>query len=286
MLEIQEKQNRQKGMITSIIVHLLLLIFFLLYTAWPFDPPLAPEYGIEVNFGTSNVGNGDVQNTSETGENIEENTEATESTEQSEEVADNETTTQEIETETSDEVTSSEQTTEVIESEVESLVENNTISNTTSQNTENTTSETTNEKVEEKVEENNLMGSSSSNNNNGNDENEVGDKGEEEGEINESDIYKGTNGGGNGSSYDLAGWKWDSAPKPNDTSNENGKIVFRIKVDEDGYIESVSVIESTVSASTVAIYKKEVEKVTFTRTAGGNVPQYSTGTVTFIIKSK
>ena len=57
-------------------------------------------------------------------------------------------------------------------------------------------------------------------------------------------------------------------------------------MDEDGYVENVIVIESTVSAATVAIYQKGVEKVTFSRTSGGNVPMHSDGTVTFIIKSR
>lgn len=286
MLALEEKRNEQKGMITSVIIHLLLLIFFLLYQAWPFDPPLAPQYGIEVNFGTSDVGSGDVQNDSEAGENTEENTEATETETQTEESS--EVTEPTEQTETVEATSSVVESTEAVESEVESLEEASTETNTVTETEEvvEEVVEPTETEVEETVNEENVMGGSSSNNNNGDDENEVGDKGQEDGEINESDIYKGTNGGGNGSSYDLAGWKWDKVPKPKDETNENGKIVFKIKVDEEGYIESVSVVESGVSAATVAIYKREVEKITFSRTAGGNVPLHSNGTVTFIIKSR
>lgn len=282
MLTIEEKQNKQKGMITSIIIHLLLLIFFLLYQAWPFDPPLPPNYGVNINLGISDVGSGDVQNTSDEGDNTEEVTDPSEAESEATEVTETET----AEAESAQEAPT-EPTSEAIESEVESLVETTEQTNTPTETSESETTEEVKE-VEETVDQNNMMGGQkASNNNNGNDANEVGDKGQENGEINDSDIYKGsTPGGGGGSSYDLAGWKWDRAPRPQDKSNENGKIVFRIKVDEDGYVESVSILESTVSASTAAIYKKEVEKVTFTRTAGGNVPPYSMGTVTFIIKSR
>ena len=87
MLTIEEKQNKQKGAITSVIIHLLLLIFFLLYQAWPFDPPLAPQYGIEVQFGTSDVGSGDTQTEAETGESQQESEEISESETENTEVA-------------------------------------------------------------------------------------------------------------------------------------------------------------------------------------------------------
>ena len=278
-----EKRNKQIGLTTSLIIHLLLLIFFLLYKAWPFDPPLAPQIGIMVNFGTSDVGSGDIQNTSEAGENAEESEEATEEIENTEEATE---ATEANSAETAEAVESTEsveESSEAIESEVESFEEVTNTEATTETVTENTTSETNTEVVNE----NNVMGGSSSNNNNGNDENEVGDKGDEEGEINESNIYKGASGGGNGASLNMNGWQWDNLPNKKDASSETGKITFRITIDEDGIIEDVNVINSTVSIPVQNFYRDLLYKeATLKRVSNFSGSSSSTGIVVWEIKSK
>ncbi|HMQ00434.1 MAG TPA: hypothetical protein PKC24_11685, partial [Cyclobacteriaceae bacterium] len=57
----QEKENRRNAVLASILVHgvLLLLLFFAI--AWRAPNPPLPQYGIEINFGTSDVGSGVVQ---------------------------------------------------------------------------------------------------------------------------------------------------------------------------------------------------------------------------------
>jgi hypothetical protein len=61
----------------------------------------------------------------------------------------------------------------------------------------------------------------------------------------------------------LSGWRWDFEPNPPDTSNENGKIVFEIKIDDRGEIISVRTLEKTVSPEVERIYRQEVESLTF-----------------------
>ena len=85
----------------------------------------------------------------------------------------------------------------------------------------------------------------------------------------------------------MAGWMWDFEPKPNDTSSETGRIVFEIKVDDQGEILSVRRLESTVSPAIEKIYRQEVEKLTFSKTSSNAiVAPISTGKITFVIKSK
>ena len=110
-----------------------------------------------------------------------------------------------------------------------------------------------------------------------------GDKGDPEGEIEAKALYG--NKGGGGGSLDMAGWEWDSPPNVNDQSNENGRIVFEIEVDDEGELISVRTIEKTVSIAVEKIYKQEVEKLTFSRTSQHAVAApTSSGKITFIIR--
>jgi hypothetical protein len=60
--------------------------------------------------------------------------------------------------------------------------------------------------------------------------------------------------------------------------------VFEIKVGEDGEIVSYRTLERSVSIEAENICKKELEKLTFSKT-GTNVPKESTGRITFVIRS-
>ncbi len=91
---------------------------------------------------------------------------------------------------------------------------------------------------------------------------------------------------GRGFSLDMAGWRWNSRPNVNDPSDEEGKIVFQIKVDGYGTIVSLNVLEKTVSPALVNKYRKEVEELTFSRTSGGSDGEGATGRITFIFTSR
>jgi len=113
-----------------------------------------------------------------------------------------------------------------------------------------------------------------------------GDKGDEKGSIDSRALY-GSQGGGGGPHLELSGWMWDFTPNPRDTSNENGKIVFEIKIDDRGEIISVRTIEKTVSPEIERIYRQEVESLTFSPISSNTRPApVSTGKITFIIRSK
>lgn len=73
-MEIFKDKNKRSGLITTIVIHVLLLILFL-FTGLIVPVPI-PEQGILINFGTTDEGVGDVQpeemNTSESEEVVEE----------------------------------------------------------------------------------------------------------------------------------------------------------------------------------------------------------------------
>ena len=89
-----------------------------------------------------------------------------------------------------------------------------------------------------------------------------------------------------GASLALAGWIWDFKPAPKDESDEVGKIVYSIVVDSEGELRKIVPITSTVSPSVELAYRTSVQKLTFSRTSNNAPAQFSTGTITFIIKSK
>ena len=138
--------------------------------------------------------------------------------------------------------------------------------------------------VEKKVIDTNALypGSSSQ----GSKENEAGDAGDPEGTVDSRALYGKSGGGGGGPSLDLAGWRWDYEPKPNDNSNENGRIIFEIKVDDNGEVIGVRTLETTVSPRVVQLYRQEVEKLTFSPLSNAIPAPISTGKITFLIRSK
>ncbi len=302
-MEPQEKKNKRKGLIVSTGVHLGLLLIFALLLAWREPNPPLPEYGIELNFGISNVGSGDIQ--PETNPNTEEAVEDSES--QPEEVEEAEV--EEVETPTEEQV---EEVIEEADETVEEIpTEESDSPDVVEEKEEQTKEEVVEEKkepvketveekketekpVEEVVEENKDTANDGKEENSESDEkasshgdnvDKEGDKGDDEGDLDARALY-GKKGGGGGSSLDMTGWMWDFVPKPNDTSDESGRVVFEIKIDDQGEIISVRTVERSVSPTVERIYKQEVLKLTFSKTSDNTRPApISTGKITFIVKA-
>lgn len=127
--------------------------------------------------------------------------------------------------------------------------------------------------------------------NHGDDPGTTGDKGSPQGTLDADALYgkaghgNGGAGGSGGSSLELSGWKWDERPNPQVPNNESGRLVFEIKVDGNGDIVSIRTIERSVSTNTEQICRREVEKLTFSK-IGSNVPEMSTGKITFVIRAR
>ena len=118
--------------------------------------------------------------------------------------------------------------------------------------------------------------------------NEKGDEGDPKGTVDGRAIMgtgsgKGTNSG-NGVSLDLAGWDFANRPNINDrVSTRNGRIVFKITVDDAGRVVQAVPLEYNVSNEVLAYYRQVVNQISFKK-QGGAAADFSSGKITFIIK--
>jgi len=85
----------------------------------------------------------------------------------------------------------------------------------------------------------------------------------------------------------MPGWGYDREPRPNDTSNEIGELVFRITINEEGEVESVRRLSGNVSQELEKLYRDEIYRTTFSRTSPKTAASAgATGTIRFIIRAK
>lgn len=119
-------------------------------------------------------------------------------------------------------------------------------------------------------------------NSNGDDKAGVGDKGNPNGTLDGKSMMGTPGKGGSGATLSgFSGWKKGKLSLPNDSSDETGKIVFKIKVDDQGNVISITAIEKTVSPSVVEFYKRQIErKMSSILDSDGNPPAESVGTIT------
>lgn len=273
----REKKNKRIAAVTSIGVHVLLFVIFLFAVAWRSPDPPLPEFGIELNFGLDSQGSGDVQPETPVGtDQVADKTEQVQSEEtQQEEVKPSESKPVE------QEVTTKQESPVVVKEEkketkpVETKVKTEEKKEVTPKEEAKAVYKPNTEKTESKTGQ---PGSQ------GDDVNKTGDKGDPKGTIDSKAMYGKPGGGAGGSSLDLAGWQWDEIPKPNVPNNESGRVVFEIKVDGAGEIISIKTLERSVSLEAENICRREIEKLTFTKT-GSNVPAISTGKITFVVRS-
>ncbi len=286
MTEEQEKKNRRIGLITSIGVHLVILVAFLFMIAWRAPNPPFPEYGIELNFGMDDQGYGEVQpetppNESET---TEEQQAEEENVDQNEEAAE-EVSPQEVEEATEQPVAKTESPVVVKETPKETKptpkVEEKPKEKKPTESVKKEEKLLATYPADGKKEEGTAKA------NHGDNPGAVGDKGSEEGTLDAKALYGKQGGGGGGPALDLAGWNWDQIPHPDIGKNESdGKIEFEIKVDENGDIIGYRVLERSLSIDAEKACRDAISKLTFTKKPGAVVPAISTGKITFVVRTR
>jgi protein TonB len=276
-----EIRNRRIGLATTITLHALVLVLFYFMVAWKAPYPPAAEYGIELNIGFDEAGTGDIQP-----ENLEANTPESQqqnvSAEPEKKADENALNPVPEDTKEPDKkITPVEEN--VVQQKVDETPKQIKVPETkpvVAEQAGKTTEGTRDKNAGAKGDEN-------KNTSQGDDINAKGDKGNPNGSIDARALYGKQGGGSGGSSLDLVGWEWDSEPKPKENSNETGKIVFEIKVNEQGEIFSIKTLDKTVSPSVEKIYREAVEQVTFHPLSSNTRPaSSSTGKITFIIRSR
>jgi outer membrane biosynthesis protein TonB len=221
-LDLFKDKDKRRGAIGTITVHLILLIVFALYGLTYMEP--RPEQGILINFGTSNVGSGDVQpdTPGETDSPESTQTEVTETSEPVPTSAEQEVLTQDnIETVSVPE--KPEKTAEEIEAERKAEEERK-----------------KQEEYQNKLK--NIWDKTQSGGGSEGDDNESGDKGQIDGQKSPG-AYSGTpGGGGGGGDYQLAGRNALKKAKPNYDCQESGTVVVRVRVNRLGVTTSAEVV--------------------------------------------
>lgn len=281
----EEEKYKKTGMIISVSVHLIVALLFFFLLAWQEPDPPLPEYGIELNFGLDNVGSGETQQPQPTEQVTQAEQNVAETQEEVIEEVPEEIPEPEPEV-TQDPVVEETVTEPETSSEVTQPVESPVVEKEKKQPVKKQETPVKETPPAPKKQVTEQLGKETPSANQGDDTNKPGDKGKEEGKVDERALY-GAKGGANGASLEMSGWQWDFLPKPNDTSNENGKIVFQITIDEEGYIIGVKTLEKTVSPEIEKVYRQAVEELSFSKT-GDNIrtAPTSTGKITFIIRSR
>ncbi|WP_276373383.1 hypothetical protein [Chryseolinea sp. H1M3-3] len=310
--EALEKKNKRIALISTTIIQVVLVIALFFIVAWRAPDPPLPEYGIVLNFGTDDAGFGEVQPETPVGNEGK----AKEEPEASKPEVKEETP--EVEEEVKEEAKPVEE--KPIEEQIVSKVESPVVVKEKKEEVkpvEKPAEKPVEKKVEPKVEEKpkvvekpkveekpkvnpdavykpNAQQSTSDNKtgeskegkpgNHGDDPGKTGDKGSPQGTLDAKALYGKPGGGAGGSSLELSGWMWDDKPNPNVPNNESGRVVFEIKVDANGDIVSIKTLERSVSAEAEQICKRSVQNLTFSKT-GSNVPEMSTGKITFVIRA-
>lgn len=303
-----EASYNKRAILISVFIHVLIIGLTFLIIFHPPNPPLSESgNGVELNFGMDDVGSGDFQSYNPSGQNNL-NEKPLPGEPEKQKATPPQVNTPQEESQKND----PQQEEEVLTTKDETAPVVNVPKKEQKKKEVNPKEEVKTEKALPKVEtkpviNNNALfkkntgaggkdgGTGGGGSNEGDDKGKTGNKGKPDGDLDGRAYFgkkgKGGNGegngiGNNGSSLDMSGWTWSVKPKVNDKSDEEGKIVLEVKVNEDGDVADVKTIESTVSPALVELYKNEVKKINFIQTDSRPAPTISKGRITFIIRSK
>lgn len=247
-MEFVQDKNSRSGVIGTILVHLLLLLLFLQFGMPYQDPPPENEGAMMINFGTSEDGSGNQE--SETSASA-----TSESTSENNTAAEEHVLTQDNNESVS--VNSSETHETETTTEEEPVV---------SENLQNALNSANN------AQNNSNDGNQGNNNNSGN-----------QGDPNGDPNSNGTNSSGDGIGFDLGGRGKLSFKKPENPTQEDGKVVVAIIVDRDGKVIKAKAGERG-STTTNPILQKKAEEAAYKAKfkKDPNAPFEQKGTMTFV----
>lgn len=291
----QERKSKRIALITSLGVHGALLLLLLFMVAWRAPNPPLPEFGIELNFGTDDAGTGDIQPETPVGA---QQTQPEEVEEEPEEIPLPEP--EEISEEVIEEAVPDEPVTvqpEVV-SKVESpvVVEEKKEPEPVAKPVEKPVEKVVEKKAEVKetpkavykpktpsTAEGTAKDKPATPGNHGDDANATGDKGNPQGTIDSKALYGKQGGGGGGvsmSGFGTFGYPEIETPPLPDESY--GVYEFRVKVDEQGYVISVTPVQRGLSFEAERRLKAAIQKLQFI--PKGN-PQAAEGRIVFRVVS-
>jgi protein TonB len=247
-MELIQEKNSRSGVIGTILVHLLLLLLFVSFGMPYQDPPPATEGAMMIDFGDSGGGSPSEENPTEEKESSSSN-------------AVNETETSET--------NSSQENAQTTDNETVDLNASN-----------NSSTEETQETVSDNL-SNALDALNNTNNNNSNsDNNNSNSSNNSDGKSNSN----GTNTGpGSGIGYNLGGRGKISFKKPENLTQEDGKVVVDIIVDRNGKVLKAKA-GARGSTTTNPILQKKAEEAAYKAKfkKDTDAPFEQKGTMTFV----
>lgn len=301
MEEEQEKKNRRIALITSLGVHGGLLLLLLFLVAWRTPNPPLPEFGIELNFGMDAQGSGEIQPETPVGTQeaaSEDEIEPVEElpTPQPEEVIEEDVVeetkpaeAEAVQPEVASKVESPvkvEEKKEVkpIEKPVEKPVEK-----VVEKKPEVAPEKEVPQAVYKPKSEAKTEGTASEKpgtpGNQGDDVNKAGDKGDPQGTLDAKALYGKQGGGGGGVSMSgFKGFSWPTVETPGLPDESYGVYEFVVKVDDKGYVISVTPLQRGLSIEAERRLKAAIQKLQFIP-KGINLPAQSEGKITFKVVS-
>jgi len=98
--------------------------------------------------------------------------------------------------------------------------------------------------------------------------------------------YEGPSQGTGGIGLDLSGFRFGKMSVPQDPYDDTGRILFRIRVDAEGKILSLTVVQSTVSPTVTQWYKEQLARLPIVPIAKGERPEVSEGSITLKIVAR
>lgn len=257
-MQILESKNKRIGMAATVILHVVMLILFIFFGMTHMIPP-PEEEGITINFGTSDVGMGDEQLVEET------------STSTPEEMIDN--TPEEVPNEV------------IADQEILTTTDDAPAVDTKKKKEE--PKEVKEPVKEEPKPDKNLTDALSNWKNNKNtnsgegDTDQKGDQGANDGDPNSGNRVGG--GQGNGISFNLSGRSMLGAPRISDNSQEEGKVVVDIIVDNTGKVVRATPGARGSTTTSSILYEKAQKAALATKfNANPNAAQEQKGQMTFI----
>ena len=111
-------------------------------------------------------------------------------------------------------------------------------------------------------------------NNNGDRPGSTGDQGDPRGTLDGNSLYGnpghgGPGRGGSGGALEMSGWAPESVPSVKPVDDNSGIIRFKIKINEDGDVESVTKVSGSVSPAQEQLCRDALTNATFRRTNSG-----------------
>ncbi|SMD44509.1 hypothetical protein SAMN00777080_3131 [Aquiflexum balticum DSM 16537] len=311
--ESQEAENKRKALIITIIVNILVLLAIFFIVVWREQVPPLPKYGMELNLGFTDTGSGNNQTTAPPSETQTANTEAPAPGDQSPKPVEATVPVTQPKTEAAKPATSkakptvealsktpspvkaSEKPTPAVKDPSPAKKETAPVTQPSVSEAEKTTT-----KAEEKpkIDQRAIFGAGGTTGSGSKpaagsaqgSSTQKGDEGKPTGTVDGRAIMgsgsgEGVPGPASGYNLELAGWDFASRPNIRDNvSTRNGKIVFRITVDDAGKIVQAVPLEYNVSNEVLAYYRTVINQINFKRQGGAATADYSQGKITFIIK--